>query len=304
MQVGNIVGLARPRHWVKNVIVLFPVVFAMRMDDAADWGRAGLAMLAFCLASSAVYAFNDIRDRHSDRCHPRKKNRPLASGQVSVRAAGILSVVLLVAGLAVARSVGVLVAVIVAGYLLLQHVYTLFLKRKMLVDVICISLGFVLRAAAGAVAIHVAPSPWLIVCMFTVCLFMGFCKRRCEIGALAKSGQAVDYRPTLAGYTPELLTHLITLSAGIAVLSFLLYATSPITIDRFGTIYLVYTLPAVIYGVFRFAMLSMRGRYDDTIDLILGDRAFQGTLAVWAGSVLAIIRWGPQIQEWISNHYY
>jgi 4-hydroxybenzoate polyprenyltransferase len=298
-----IIRLVRPEHWVKNVLVLFPVVFAMRMGDAGAWLNAGLAAVAFCLAASAVYAFNDIRDRQSDRLHPRKRLRPVASGQVSVATAAGVSLVLALGGLAVGFGVGTLVGAVVAAYLLLQAVYSLWLKGKMLVDVICVAMGFVLRAAGGAVAIHVAASPWLIVCTFTLCLFMGFCKRRCEVSALEGELRPADHRATLAGYTPELLTHLTTLSAGIAVLSFLLYATSPDTVERFHTICLVYTLPIVIYAVFRFAMLSMSGKYDDPMELILRDRPFQVTVAIWGAAVLAAILWGKDMQAWIAGHH-
>ena len=305
MPVRQLVRLVRPHHWVKNVIVLLPMVFAMRVHEVDRWAQAGLAALAFCLASSAVYVFNDIVDRHADTQHPRKKNRPLASADVGVATASVLAGALLVGGLLVAWRVNVLVCAVVAAYLAIQTVYSLWLKKRMLVDVICIALGFVLRAVAGAVAIGVAASPWLIICTFTLCMFMGFCKRRSEVRALPDQNQAVGYRPTLAGYAPELLTHLITLSAGIAVMSYLLYATSPITEERFGTIYLVYTLPLVIYAVFRFAMLSIFGRYDDPTELILRDRPFQVTAAIWVVTVLAAVYYGREIQAWINArpHY-
>ncbi|NQU75903.1 MAG: decaprenyl-phosphate phosphoribosyltransferase [Planctomycetes bacterium] len=303
MQVRPLIRLARPRHWVKNVIVLFPVVFAMRVADGSAWGKALLAMLAMCLASSAVYVFNDIRDRQADARHPRKKYRPLPSGQVSVLSAAVFAGVLAACALTVAGGVRTLVGLIVLGYLVLQLAYCLGLKQKMLVDVICIAMGFVLRATAGAAAIGVAASPWLIICAFTLCLFMGFCKRRCEVGALGEGINASEYRRTLAGYTPELLTHLITLSAGIAVVSFMLYATSTDTVARFGTIYLVYTLPVVIYAIFRFAMLSMTGRYDDPTELILRDKPFQAVLLLWAIAVGVVLFGGKWIQGLIDAHY-
>ena len=308
----NVIQLARPRHWIKNLIVLFPVIFALRMGDWNAWRLALLAMAAFCLVSSAAYIVNDIEDRTKDRLHPRKRNRPLASGAIGVPAAAAEAAVLFLLALAVAFRVGLTASpsgpgqaqpptplesrlipwalpAIILAYFLLQVSYTFLLKRKMLVDVICIALGFVLRAVAGAVAIRVEVSPWLFVCTFTLCLFMGFCKRYSEVVTLADPAEAREHRPTLVGYTPELLTHLITLSAAIAVMSFLLYATSQRTVAHLGSDYLIYTIPVVIYAVCRFAMLSMNGNYADPTDLFLRDWPFQVTVAIWLAAVVAII---------------
>ena len=284
------IRLGRPRQWSKNVLVLLPVIFAQKTGEVSAWGFALAATAAFCLASSAVYAFNDIRDRHADRLHPRKKDRPVACGQVSVPQAAAFSVGTALAALVLAALLHPLAAGLIGAYLVLQVAYTLSLKRRMIADVICIALGFVLRAVTGAVVIDAPPSPWLIVCTFTLCLFLGFCKRRAELATMGDRSDATAYRRTLAGYDPELLTHLITLSAAIAIVSFLQYAVSPETVARFGTVYLVYTLPLVVYAVCRFAMLSMWGRYDDPAELILRDRPFQVVAALWLAAVLAIIQ--------------
>jgi 4-hydroxybenzoate polyprenyltransferase len=301
-KIRYLVQLARPKHWVKNLIVLFPVVFAVRAGDVEAWALAALAMAAFCMASSFVYVINDIQDRQRDRCHPLKKDRPLAAGRLGLRAALVEAGVLLAAAAALALPAGRMVLLVTAAYVLLQLSYTFFLKRKMIVDVVCIALGFVLRASAGAVAIHAAVSPWLIICTFTICLFMGFCKRRNELATFGDSVMANRHRPTLAGYTPELLTHLITLSAAVAIISFLLYASHPDTVKHFGTIYMVYTLPAVIYGICRFAMLSMEGKYADPTDLIVRDWPFQAALGAWSVAAVIIILWGKEIQAWIWAH--
>ena len=182
--------------------------------------------------------------------------------------------------------------------LLLRLPDKLLMKHKAIVDVICIALGFVLRAVAGAVAIGEEVSSWLFVCTFTICLFMGFCKRYNEQATLTEPTTASGHRKTLAAYSKELLTHLITLSAGVAIVAFLLYASNEQTIESFGTNYLMYTLPIVIYGITRFAMLSMKGVYADPTDLFLHDRPFQLTVVVWFASVAVILRWGLDIQQW------
>jgi len=304
VKIKHLLELARPKHWVKNLIVLFPLFFALRFGSPGSWWLASLALVAFCLASSAVYIVNDIRDRDRDREHPHKKDRPLASGKVGVPLALAEAAFLFAGAMLVALRAGPLVLLIVLAYVLLQVAYTFSLKRKMIVDVVCIALGFVLRAAAGAVAIHVEASPWLIICTFTLCMFLGFCKRRNELATIGDVELAEKHRPTLAGYTPELLTHLITLSAAVAIISYLLYASSPRTVDQFHTTYLVYTLPAVIYAVCRFAMFSMIGKYSDPTDLIMRDWAFQVSVAVWAAATFAIIRWGRHVQEWASAYYH
>ena len=304
MAVKEIIELARPRHWVKNVVVLFPLVFGMKMSDPYAWISALLAAVAFCFVSSFAYIINDIQDADSDRSHPNKKNRPLASGRTSVASASVWAVLFLVAGLILALTVSsFLLIIIIAVYALLQLGYTSIFKRVVLIDVICIALGFVLRAVAGAVAISVAISPWLFICMFTFCLFVGFCKRYNELVTIGDTDTAREHRNTLLEYTPELLTHLITVSAGIAVVAFLLYSVNERTVTNFGTNYFIYTLPIVIYAVFRFAMLSMKGSYTDPTDLILRDRPFQITVFIWLLSAFCIISRGHSIQSWIENLY-
>ncbi len=301
--IADMIGLARPRHWIKNIVVLMPVVSSMHINNLQAWGRAGIAVIAFCFASSFAYIINDIKDAESDRAHLLKKDRPLASGRLSVKAAIAEAVVFFLASVAIAGSVSRILMIMIGAYVALQIFYSFFLKQKALVDVICIALGFVLRAASGAVAIRVEISPWLFICMFTICLFMGFCKRCNEIVTIGDRIQASTHRRTLIAYTPELLTHLITLSAAIAVISFLFYGLNESTVERFGSIYFVYTLPIVIYAVFRFAMLSMKGCYADPTDLILRDRPFQITTAIWVMAAVVIISWGRDLDSWIKSLY-
>ena len=296
-----IIRLARPGHWIKNVIVLFPVVFAMRTGDVSAWRSAGLATVVFCLISSAIYIFNDILDRNADRLHPKKRDRPLAAGQITVGPAIAAAICLAGSGIALSFLVNSVLSVVATFYVLLQIAYTLGLKHKVIVDVICIAMGFVLRAVAGAVAIGEDVSSWLFVCTFTICLFMGFCKRCNEMATLTEPHEATGHRKALAAYSSELLTHLITLSAGVAVVAFLLYASNERTVANFKTNYLMYTLPIVVYGITRFAMLSMKGVYADPTDLFLHDRPFELTVVVWFAAVVVIIRWGLDLQQWLNS---
>jgi 4-hydroxybenzoate polyprenyltransferase len=295
--------LARPKHWIKNAVVFIPVVFAKRTGDIEAWAQAGMAALAFCFASAFAYIVNDIKDRRSDLAHPLKKDRPLASGKVALKTALIEAALFLILALIVAQSLSTVMLLMAAVFIALQVSYSLFIKEKALMDVIAIALGFVIRAGAGVAAIKGEVSPWLFICMFTLCLFMGFCKRYNEVVTIEDAANVRNHRPTLIAYTPELLTHLITLSAGIAVISFLLYGLSESTINRFGSIYFVYTLPIVVYGVFRFAMLSMKGSYADPTDIFFSDRPFQATAVVWVAAAFGIIYYGENLGDWLQSLY-
>ena len=301
--IRDMVQLARPGHWIKNLVVFMPVVFGLRITRMQAWTQAGVAAVAFCFASAFAYIINDVRDRQSDLQHPKKKYRPVACGKISSTAALIEAAVLFLIGAFLAGSLSIILLLILILYVILQLSYTLYLKQKALIDVICIALGFVLRTASGAVAIKVEISPWLFICMFTLCLFMGFCKRYSEVVTLPDEAVARNHRPTLIQYTPELLTHLITLSAGIAVVAFLLYGLSERTVAQFGTSYFIYTLPLVVYAVFRFAMLSMKGTYPGPTELILRDRPFQLTIVMWMVLMLVFISYSRNIELWIQSLY-
>lgn len=294
--------LLRPHQWSKNVFLFAGIVFGRKLDDRASVIAALIAFAAFCMLSSSVYVVNDIHDREEDKLHPRKCKRPIASGAVSVPQ-GVALVAVLLAG-AFALSFAFLDRVFIAvaiTYLVLQIFYTFLLKHEVLLDVVVIGLGFVLRAIAGAVAVQVEISPWLVVCTFTLCLFMGFSKRRCELSALAETaGTAKKHRKTLAFYTPDLLNHMTTMAAAIAVVSFMLYATDDRTVHEFGTNYLIYTLPLVVYAVFRFAFLVEHGLVDGPTDVLLRDRPFQIALMLWALAVVAIIYRGSDLKKWIA----
>jgi 4-hydroxybenzoate polyprenyltransferase len=295
--------LLRPAQWIKNLFLLAGLVFGREL---LHWGRVvdvALGFGCFCLVSSALYVLNDIRDRAEDRLHPVKRNRPIAAGLVPVSSALGMAALLLLIGLGGAYLLDRGFFLTACAYLVLQLLYTFWLKHVTVLDVIAIGMGFVLRAVAGAVVVHVAISPWLVLCTFTLCLFMGFSKRRCELNALAErpSGDARRHRKTLAEYTPDLLNHMTTLTAGIAVVSFMLYATDKRTLEVFGTNYLVYTLPLVVYCIFRFALLVEHGRVDGPTAVVLRDRPFQLAIALWGAAVLLIVYRGRDLQTWLND---
>ena len=302
-RLRDLVALARPSHWIKNAVVILPILFGRRLADVGAWGRIGLAFAAFCLVSSAMYVVNDIRDRRADRLHPTKRGRPLAAGTVTVGVAIAAAAVLAVAGVILSAALGKLVLVLIIAYAGMHLAYSYGLKNRAIVDAIIIALGFVLRAAGGALAIRVAISPWLFSCTFTTCLFMGFCKRWSELQAMAGRDDARDHRATLGCYSPEFLATLITLSGAIAIIAFLAYAASAQTVARFGTDYLVYTLPLMVYAISRFMMLSIRATYADPTDLILHDRPFQLAAIAWLLATGGIIYYGPVLKAWIETNH-
>jgi 4-hydroxybenzoate polyprenyltransferase len=284
--------LLRPVHWIKNVFVFAALIFSRRLagSPGESWPALGLALgafLCFCLASSAVYVLNDILDRRTDSVHPERRDRPIAAGRMTVRAA--LAVGAACAALALLGSLilsGALAAIILA-YMLLMVFYSAGLKHVMILDCAIIALGFCLRAVAGAVVIEVFISPWLVICTFALTLFLAFSKRRGEIAQLQENSEA--FRKTLGEYTPELLAHMLDVSSMLAVVCFLLYAMDFRTQELFGTNNLVYTAPVVLYCIFRFSALTQKGLYSDPVKLILRDRPFQIGLVLWAALCAGII---------------
>lgn len=286
--------LLRPTQWIKNLFVFAGLVFGGKLLDGHSFLTSLLAFGCMCLVSSAVYVINDIHDRDEDKLHPRKRQRPIASGLVSVPAAVTLAVILLLVGLGGSWELHRRFGLIVGAYFVLQLFYTFGFKHAVILDVIAIGLGFVLRAVAGVVVLDVDLSRWLVLCTFTLCLFMGFSKRRCELNALAENGSkaAVKHRKTLAIYTPDLLNHMTTLTAGVAIVSFMLYTIDARTITVFGDFgakVLLYTLPIVVYAIFRFAVLVEHGQVDGPTEVVTRDRPFQISLLLWVLAVLLIV---------------
>ena len=289
-RLGDVVELLRPTQWVKNVVVFAGPAAGLKLSSGHSLGQAMVAFAAFCLAASATYALNDVVDRTADASHPTKRLRPVARGAIRPATAVVVATVL--AAAAISLTTWVLssgVTAVLAGYLALTLAYSLTLKRRVILDVIVVACGFVLRAFAGAVAVGVPTSEWLIACVFTLCLFMGFGKRRCEIAMIGNAEEIGHHRRTLVRYTPDLLNHLLAVSAGIAVITFLLY-----TLDTqghpspFHKEHLFYTLPLVIYGIFRFAMLTELGIYSGPTEIVLKDRAMVLAIVLWALCALVI----------------
>ena len=286
-----IVRTLRPHQWVKNVFVGAALVFARHLRDPAYVWRTAIAFGAFCLISGAVYAFNDVRDVEADRQHPTKRNRPIASGQLSERSALILAAVLSVVAIAASLAMRWQLAAIVALYLVQNVAYSVRLKRIALVDVALIASGFILRVLAGAVAIDVPASGWLLACTALLALFLGLGKRAHELAWAGRAGLDTGAtRAALAGYRIEVVRIAMFVLAVATCAAYIAYTIDEHTVRLFGTDRLVYSVPFVALGILRFLVLALWWPRDEPpTEAMLKDPWFLLDLAGATAVVLYII---------------
>jgi 4-hydroxybenzoate polyprenyltransferase len=249
----ELLRLMRPYQWVKNVFVFTGLLFGHAWHDPHLVSQVIIVFIAFCLVSSAVYTINDIVDLEQDRHHPKKYKRPLASGLVSIPAAAVLAALLGTLGFGLAYFAAPTVLVILIGYALMNVAYSLRFKHVVILDVFIIATGFMLRILAGTLGVGIPPSQWLLLCGLMVTLFLGFTKRRAEIIALTDNKNA--HRKVLEHYSPVLLDKMIVITASGMIMSYSLYTMNADTIRIHGTANLIYTVPFVMYGVFRYIYL-------------------------------------------------
>jgi 4-hydroxybenzoate polyprenyltransferase len=283
----------RPHQWVKNGFVLVPLIFARRLTDPVALLDAGLAFAAFCAVASAIYLINDSADVERDRSHPTKRTRPIASGAISVRLALVTAAVLAPAGLLLAAQTRLGAVIALAIYLVVNLLYSSGLKHVALLDVFIIAFGFLLRVIAGALAVGVGISPWLLVCTFFVALFMAFGKRRAELVDLGDA--ATDHRAALADYTPGFIDKSLAALMAMTVMSYALYTIDRDVIARLGTDALVTTVPIVLFGVLRYLFQVHRGEGGSPTLLVLRDRVLQATVALYIVVVTVAIYSGVQL---------
>lgn len=291
--VGTTVALIRslrPQQWIKNVFVAAPLVFAQKLTEPAYVVRSALAVLAFCALSGAVYAFNDVRDVAADRLHPTKRHRPIASGALAERTALVGSAVLAAGALAGCLALGWQLAVFAALYLAQNVAYTLRLKHVAFVDVALIASGFLLRVLAGAAAIAVPSSHWLLVCTALLALFLGFGKRAHELAWAERNGRTTQTRAALAGYRLDVLRTTMLVLGTATCIAFALYTLDERTIREFGTNRLIYSVPFVAFGVLRFLFLALWWPRDESpTEAMLKDPWFLLDLAAAVATVLYVI---------------
>jgi 4-hydroxybenzoate polyprenyltransferase len=288
MWVQNLWMEIRPKQWVKNFLVLAPLIFSLHLFDQIAVVRAGVMFVLFCLISSSVYLLNDIQDYEQDRLHPVKRHRPIASGDISMTSGFVLMIALLLIALGGAIVFSFQAFLVLLAYWLINLLYSSGLKHQVLLDVFALASGFVLRVAGGALAIEVAISPWLLLCTLLLALFLGFGKRRYEIVLLGD--RASEHRQVLGEYNILFLDMMIAVLTACTVMSYALYTMSEVTVRQFHTDRLLLTLPFVLFGIFRYLYLVYhKQRGGDPTQTLLSDPQVVLTLFLWGVAVGIII---------------
>jgi 4-hydroxybenzoate polyprenyltransferase len=289
----ELIRALRPKQWTKNAIVFAPFIFALgdttQQVAGSDFVVVLLAAVCFCLVSSGIYLINDVRDIASDRKHSQKKHRPIAAGRVSKRLAITVGIELILAGMILGYLLPGNPHFVLGSYVALQLAYTMLLKQLAMIDLIVIAAGFVLRAITGAVVIEAEVSPWLLVCTFLLAVFLALCKRRQEfVRADAAGGH--ETRKSLAHYDERLLDQLIVMIASATLVCYAIYTLAPETVSKFNTHSLGFTLPFVLYGLFRYLYLvycSDRGEQPEQV--LLTDIPMIVTICLYGICVLIIL---------------
>lgn len=281
----------RPHQWVKNSLLFGGLIFSRSLFHWEALGLSLGAFMTFCMASAGIYLLNDLRDLEADRRHPTKRLRPLAAGTVSPVTAIVVMGVLLISALLVAFVLQPVFHLILSIYVLLNVVYSLGLKRLVIIDVMVIAIGFVLRAVAGAIIVGVQPSPWLILCTLMLALMIGFGKRRHELTLLQED--AHSHRHSLQEYSVQFLDLMMAISGAASVMTYALYTMAVETVARFGSHSLIFTTPWVLYGVFRYLYLVYQcTEGGDPARLLVSDRPTLVNVMLWIG-VVCFTLYGP-----------
>jgi 4-hydroxybenzoate polyprenyltransferase len=283
----------RPKQWIKNVVVPAGVVFAGRLDEPSFVLATLSAFAVFCALSSGIYVFNDVIDVEKDRLHPEKRTRPIAAGRVGVRAAVVLAVILWLVGLVAAYQLGPRFTMAAAFFVGVNVLYSLWFKQKVIIDVMTIAVSFMIRAIGGVEVLRDADptiglSAWLLLCTFFLALVMGFGKRRSELVLL--QDHAAEHRSSLEQYSVPLLDAIIPMVATAAILAFSIYTIWPETVAKLATDKLVYTVPIVVYGFFRYLFLIReRGLGGNPSEILFRDRGLLVSVVAWVVAIVVIL---------------
>lgn len=292
--------LSRPKQWVKNIFVFTALIFSGKVLEIASIIDTFSAFASFCIASSAIYFLNDFRDVDEDRKHPKKKARPLAAGDLPVWI-GLAGFIVGAAGsvsLAV-FTLNIPAAIVVALYLALNLGYSMGLKHLVILDVLIIAAGFVLRILAGAAALSVMPSPWLVLCGVTISLFLGFTKRRNEVVLLGD--RAHEHRRVLADYSTGFLDQMISIVTAATVVLYALYTVDDRTVALVGSRAMLLSVPFVLYGIFRYLYIVYHEHSGgDPTKAVFTDIPLLITGASWASVCTLVILYGRSLAGLLS----
>jgi 4-hydroxybenzoate polyprenyltransferase len=270
----------RPHQWVKSAFVFLGLIFSHRWGDLHLLVRVTAAAVAFAAVASSTYVLNDIADIEKDRLHPDKRRRTLAAGDTTVGWAQGVGSLSLIVGLALGAWVSREVLAILVLYLAINLAYTYGLRDVVILDVFSIAAGFMLRILAGTVGVGITPSDWLLQCGLMITLFLGFAKRRAELGALPEGGEAA-HRKVLELYTPVLLDKFIGITAAGVIMTYSLYTTDADTVRAHGDAHLIYTVPFIVYGIFRYVFLLHNGSAGDPARDLFRDKQLLAAVVGW-----------------------
>ncbi len=283
----------RPHQWTKNVVLLAGLVFSEHLFKVEFLLRSLVGVAIFCGISSGVYLLNDLMDRDRDRLHPKKRLRPIPSGRFPLPLAAATSAILLVGGIALASSLSFKFGVVAGLYATLNIAYSLGLKNVVILDVMILASGFVLRAVAGVKILDsmdptITLSPWLLVCTLFLALFLAIAKRRAELRTLA--GGAASHRKSLSEYSLPMLDQMTGIVTACVVIAYSTYTISPDTVAKFGTSRLVYTVPIVLYGIFRYLyLMTQEDGGGNPSEHLVSDRPLLAAVLAYAAAVLVIL---------------
>jgi 4-hydroxybenzoate polyprenyltransferase len=297
--MSSVLRLLRPVQWLKNFFIFAPLIFSKHLFNGDYVLSAGEAFVIFALLSSTAYIFNDIADRESDRLHPTKRNRPIAAGSISIaQAIGIAIVLLIIIGLLMTK-MNAKFLFVAATYFVLNIGYSFFLKQVILVDVFIVAAGFMLRVLAGAFAINVQVSEWLVLCTLFVSLFLSVSKRRGEL-MMVKNTPGFEGRAVLRQYDVEFLDQMMTVTASGVAISYALYTVAERTISVFGTSNLIFTTVFVLFGIFRYLYLvRVRKTEDNPTHMLTTDLVTILNIVAWF-CVCVMIIYFLEIKAWFG----
>lgn len=286
--MGGVIRILRIKQWIKNLFVFAPLVFSLNLFSLSNVLLTLAAFFSFSLVASSIYVVNDIVDRERDSRHPVKKNRPLPAGMISVNTAWVIGTVCLISGIALALLVNPVVFGIIGGYAVLNLFYSYWGKHIIILDIMIIAVGFVLRVLAGAFAIGVTASSWMMVATFFLALLLAIAKRYHEKEFLQV--ESVNHRQVLYEYSEPLLKQLLAITSAMTLVAYALYTMDRDVILVFGTDHLVFSLPFVVFGVFRYLYLVLnKEEGGDPTELVVKDKPMLITLFLWLVTVIAII---------------
>ncbi len=286
--IKDIIRSMRPHQWTKNFFIYAALIFSQNIFNLPLLLKTTIAFSAFCLISSALYVFNDLKDLEEDKLHPLKSRRPIASGKIKKSTAILMIVILGLLGFSSAFTLNKNYFIIILVYFLIQMAYSIKLKHIVILDVFVVALGFLIRVVAGGLAIEVSLSSWLLICTILLALFLALSKRRHEL-VLLEDG-ASDHRPILEEYSPYLLDQMIAVVTASTVIAYCLYTISEETVTKFGTTNLIFTVPFVLYGIFRYLyLIHQKSEGGSPEALIIKDKPLLIDIFLWIAAAVIIL---------------